>query len=81
MNATQRKRLEELRETISDALNAIEEIAHEERVKFDNLNESLQQTERNQKLNEDADTLDSVVGSLQEALDSLDSLDNIVAAL
>jgi hypothetical protein len=60
MNNEQRKKLQE-------AMDILTEIQEQEQEKYDNAPESLQETERVQKYQEDAD-------SLQEAIDALSNV-------
>jgi hypothetical protein len=48
-------------------------MSDEEREKFDNMPEGLQQGERGQSIEEAADALESAVSSIEEALDHLSS--------
>jgi hypothetical protein len=59
MNIRDRKKLQE-------AVALLEELAQDERNKFDNMTEGLQATEQGQKIEAAADALDEALGSLQE---------------
>lgn len=78
MNKDQRKELqlakkliEEANEKLETAKGIIEIVAEEEQEKFDNLNEGMQAMERNQKLEDNADTLQSAVEQVDDAMNCL----------
>ena len=60
MNKDQRKQLGEALKAFSWAQEIIAQVAEEEREKFDNLTEGLQQAENGQKMEEAADILEEV---------------------
>ena len=62
MNKEQRKRLQ-------NALDIITEIAEEEREKYDNMSEYFPDSEKTEKLEENADNLDEAVGYIEEVLE------------
>lgn len=73
MNQKDRKRLIELRAKLEDLVsqgeeiaNEIEDFANREQEKYDNLSEGLQQSERGQQIEGDAETLASVADALKE---------------
>jgi hypothetical protein len=72
MNATQRKQLEKVLSLIEDAKVQCEEMAEAEREKFDNLSQSLQETERGEAIEAAADALENAVSSLEEAFSSVE---------
>lgn len=66
---------------LDDLSNSVDEMASEEREKFDNMPEGLQASERGQAIEEAADTLDAIKelldeanGSLTELLDKLEEI-------
>jgi hypothetical protein len=71
MNAAGRATLEKAVRAIEDAKETIEELALDERGKFDNMSEGLQQTESGQKLEGNADALDEAVSALDDVLSNL----------
>ena len=56
----------EQRERLQNAIDILSEIAGEERDKYDNSPENLQDTERVEKFNEDAEKLDEIVYDLED---------------
>lgn len=62
MNIKQRARLEEV-------VGILEEIKEEEKAKFDNLPEGLQQAEQGQKIESAGDNLEEAIGHVQSAID------------
>ena len=71
MNKETRKRLSSILEQITAARDEIEDIAGEEREKFDNMPEGLQSSEKGEAIETAADTLD----------EQIDALDNIIGEL
>ena len=62
MNKNQRAKLQ-------DALDIVTEIQEQEQEKYDNAPEGLQDTDRVQKFQEDADSLQEAADSIQTVLD------------
>jgi hypothetical protein len=73
MNKDRRKQIDEAGSLLQDALALIEQIADEEQESFDNMPESLQQSERGVASEEAAEELSDAVGNLQYTIDSLDN--------
>lgn len=73
MNKVQRKELERVASVIEELMNDLQEIADAEREKFENAPENLQCSERCAKLEEYADSLESIISDLDSAADSLRS--------
>jgi hypothetical protein len=80
MNQKQRNELKSLlataamlREKMFDVLSAVTDITDVEREKYDNMPESLQSSERGEKMSEDADALESAAQTLESALDDIES--------
>lgn len=65
MNAAGRKRLAEATAKIEEAKEILQDLAEDERSKFDSMNEGLQQTESGQRLGANADALEDAVGALE----------------
>jgi len=63
MNQEQRKKLQE-------ALDILTEIQEQEQEKYDNSPESLQDTDRVNKYQDDADTLQEAIDTIQGVLDA-----------
>lgn len=74
MNKEQRKRLAELYEQLSSVLDEVESIKDDEECKYDNLPESLQDSEKGEQLQEGIDALDEVYSYLSDAQSSLEEL-------
>lgn len=75
MNKERRALVEKARKLLDEAKSLITEAAEGERNAFENLTDALQQTEKNQKIGQNAEDLDMMVGEL----DSIDtSLENII---
>jgi exonuclease VII small subunit len=73
MNKATRKQLTELSEQLDTVKTKIEEIVGEERDKFENMNEGLQQSPTGAKLEEGADNLEEAISVLEDAVDNIDS--------
>lgn len=76
MNAERRKRLEDVYDKLMELQTEVQDIASEERECFDNMSECLQQSERGQSIEENADDLenvdydfDSLMNTLREVID------------
>jgi biopolymer transport protein ExbB/TolQ len=74
MNRNQRKRLEKAITALENAKEAIFEIKEEEQEKFDNLNEGLQATEANQKIEQNTYDLESAGDDLESIIQELNEL-------
>lgn len=72
MNKQDRKELMRAIGLIEEAKEIVANIMESEQEKFDNLSEGLQQTERGQKFEENVSNLESVDGSLCEAIDNIE---------
>lgn len=71
MNNARRKELTKVAGLLEAARDLLEEIAMQERDAYDNLPESLQASERGEKMNETADTLEEVQSEVNELLDRI----------
>ena len=74
MNKQDRKELERALELIEESKLIVENIRDTEQEKFDNLSEGLQQTERGQKFEETASSLEDVISQLEEAMDGINTV-------
>lgn len=74
MNKQDRNELARAIDLIEQAKEIVSNIMYSEQEKFDNLSEGLQQTERGQKFEENVSNLESVDGSLCEAIDYIETL-------
>lgn len=75
MNKNDRKQLAKALDLLEEAKSIIENIKDEEATKFDNLSEGLQASEKGQKFEADADTLDAAVTSIDEAIDGIQGIE------
>lgn len=80
MNATQRNELKKLinnaaalRNQLEDIMLAVRDIAEREQEKLDNMPESLQSSERGERMQEDKDNIDYACDEFESALESIDS--------
>lgn len=73
MNAKDRKTANEHISTLEGMHAALEELAGNEREKFDNMSEGLQASERGQAIEAAADELENAVNAIQEAIDALNN--------
>lgn len=74
MNKNDRALLKKHLETMREAADAIREIGEEERAKFDNMPEGLQQGENGQAMEEAADTIENAFGDVEGAIGELEGL-------
>ncbi|MGL4174181.1 MAG: hypothetical protein ACRCTR_08970 [Actinomycetota bacterium] len=72
MNKDRRRRIEEICGQLDTIREAIDELVDEEREAFDNMPESLQESERGQASEQAAGSLDSARDAVDEALGSLE---------
>ena len=77
MNKARRNKLDEIVSEIQAALEKLEDVAAEEENAYDNMPESLQESERGEQMCEYIDTmdeaascLDAVIADLQEIVDN-----------
>lgn len=71
MNNTRRKTIRNIRLSLEDIMVTLESTRDDEQDAFDNLPESLQESERGERMQECIDYLDEAIGSLEEAMDNL----------
>ncbi|MBE6368895.1 MAG: hypothetical protein E7056_01890 [Lentisphaerae bacterium] len=76
MNKARRKTLEEIREALGGLMLQVNELAEAEQEAFDNLPESLQETERGEAMQAAIDNLDSLRNSLEEAGEYIEDITN-----
>ena len=72
MNKQRRKELDKILATLNQVTKDLELVRDEESDAFDNLGDSLQQTERGQMMEQAVDNLDSAIDSLYEAIYSIE---------
>lgn len=71
MNAARRKALEGILDQLEAAKSATETVASEEREAFDSMPEGLQQGERGQQVEENADALEAIDGDFDSLMDAI----------
>lgn len=75
MNNERRKRIASALEQMEEVKSEIEQLAEEEREAYDNMPESLQESERGCAMEEAADNLDNAASSLEEAMEYLQGIE------
>ena len=73
MNKDRRKQIDEAASMLQDALALIEQIRDEEQESFDNMPESLQESDRGTASEAAAEELDDAAGNLQYTIDNLEN--------
>lgn len=73
MNRERRKRIDTVRDKLEELMEEIEALHDEEAEAYDNLPESLQESERGEAMSEAVDNLEIVASSIQEAIYCLES--------
>lgn len=76
MNKQRRKELEKAHELISEAMEIIEEVKEEEYSAFENLPDSLQQSERGERMYGYYETMDELSSELEDATLELEGVIN-----
>lgn len=71
MNADRRKRISALWDKLDEIKTEIEAIMEEEQDSYDNLPESLQQSERGEKMESAIDNLESAASSIDDVIEYL----------
>lgn len=71
MNAKRRKELEKVIELIEDAKNKLEALKDEEQEAFDNMPESLQYSEKGERMEEIISNLDDSLSDLESAIENI----------
>ena len=75
MNKSRRKQIQEALSLIEKAYDLLTDAKDEEEEAFDNLPESLQESERGMTMQDNVDNLDTAVTSLEEAKDALENIE------
>ena len=75
MNKLQRKVLDEIVEKLESIRNDLEGLNSEEQDKFDNLPESLQESDRGRALEANADLFGCVVSDIESVINSLSEVE------
>ncbi len=71
MNNKRRKEIEKLEESISEVKNKLQNLLDEEQGAFDNMPESIQESERGEIMQEAIECMEAALCSLEEAEESL----------
>lgn len=71
MNAKRRKELEKVIELIEDAKNKLEALKDEEQEAFDNMPESLQYSEKGERMEEIISNLDDSLSDLESTIENI----------
>lgn len=74
MNTKRRKAIDDIAEKISQLQRELTEIAIDEQTAFDNLPESIQESEKGEKMTENIDEINDIVYELDNLYDRLDEL-------
>jgi len=75
MNAERRKRRDAIGEILSAIINDIEELKDDEEGALENMPESLQESERGEKMRENVDSLEEIISELESQRDYLSEVD------
>lgn len=76
MNKQDRRQLQEAIDLINQANEIITIVKEQEEVKYDNLPEGIQESERGDKFQENIDSLDSAVYDIESVIESLENVIN-----
>ena len=71
MNKKRRKEIENLRESISETKAKLQDLLDEEQQAFDNMPESIQESERGEEMQEIIEYMEAAIDSLEGATESL----------
>lgn len=75
MNAERRKRRDAIGEILSAIISDIEELKDDEEGALENIPESLQESERGEKMRENVDSLEEIISELESQRDYLSEVD------
>ncbi len=75
MNAERRKRRDAIGEILSAIISDIEELKGDEEGALENMPESLQESERGEKMRENVDSLEEIISELESQRDYLSEVD------
>ena len=76
MNQERRNTLEQISETIGELIAQAEELLEQETEAYDNLPESIQNSDRGESMQTAINALESMQSSLEEAADCIDDILN-----
>lgn len=71
MNKLRRKQIEDINDTLAKLLEQLEVLRDEEQEAYDNMPESLQDSERGEKMSDALITMESAIDSITEATEYL----------
>lgn len=74
MNRERRKRLMQLAEKLLEVRTSLEIILKEEESAFDNMPESLQETERGEQMQEYIETMEEAISNIEEIESNLEDI-------
>ena len=75
MNSERRKRRDAIGEILSAIISDIEELKDDEEGALENMPESLQESERGEKMRENVDSLEEIISELESQRDYLSEVD------
>lgn len=75
MNAERRKRRDAIGKILSAIISDIEELKDDEEGALENMPESLQESERGEKMRENVDSLEEIISELESQRDYLSEVD------
>lgn len=75
MNAERRKRRDAIGEILSAIISDTEELKDDEEGALENMPESLQESERGEKMRENVDSLEEIISELESQRDYLSEVD------
>lgn len=74
MNAQGRKEIAKHIASLENIKSILESMRDDEEMKYDNMPEGLQESERGDQMQEDIDALENAVASLEDTIDSLQEI-------
>ncbi len=74
MNAARRKELKRALEMLDAAKSILEQVAEEEQDAYDNLPESIQDSERGEQIYDNADTLSGYMDDLDDMMSAIEEM-------
>lgn len=77
MNRERRKRLMQLSEKLSEVRTSLEIILQEEEEAFDNMPESLQESERGEQMQEYIETIGEAISGIEDTESNLEDIYNV----
>lgn len=77
MNRKRRKRIMQLAEKLSEVRTSLESILKEEEDAFDNMPESLQESERGEQMQEYIETMEEAISNIEEMESNFKEIYNV----